>query len=221
MAFSTLDAIRTGGLNLELGLTADNDDTWGTTAQRNFYIQRAFARLWPEMGRARKFALTLVTNQSQYDLTTLNIAVREITGIVLFDSAGIEADAIRSWNLYVDEDDDTPAARLVLPAGLDSSYSCAIYGYTPYIVPASAGASCDLPPSLEYVVTAGARAEAYRAKLNAYANYPRLANENRANALSAGEIIELMRTAVAEFREARSANAKETAAPRRAMRATR
>ena len=36
MAFSTLDALRTGALNTELGLTDDDDARFGTTAQRNY-----------------------------------------------------------------------------------------------------------------------------------------------------------------------------------------
>ena len=221
MAFSTLDTIRTAGLNLELGLTSDADDTWGTTAQRLFYLQRAFAKLWPDMGRARRYALTIVEQQSQYDLTALAVPLREITAITLFDSTGIEVDKIPSWNLYYDEASATPTSRLVLPAGIDSSLSAYLYGYQPYIVPASGAATCDLPPELEYVVCAGARVEAYRAKLNQFANFSRLGNENRANSLSASEIVELMRSAAADFREARLSNAKEASQPRRAIRATR
>lgn len=221
MAFSTLTAIRTGGLNLELGLESDSDNTWGTTAQRTFFLQRAFAKLWPDMGRSRRYALTLVEDQSQYDLTTLTIPVREITQITLFDSSGVEVDRVPSWNLFWDEASATPTLRLILPSGIDSSLSAYIYGYAPYIVPATEGASCDLPPELEFVVCAGARVEAYRAKLNTYANFERLANENRSNSLSASEIVELMRSAVADFREAKNANAKEASAPRRAIRATR
>jgi hypothetical protein len=173
------------------------------------------------MARSRRFTLTVVEGQQEYNLTTLNIPLREVIAITVFDSAGTEVDAVRSWNLHLDEAAEPRTSRLIVPDGLSGQDSVYLYGYTPYIVPASAGSSCDLPPELEYVVCAGARVEAYRSKLNEYANFPRLANENRANGLSASEIIELMRSAVTDFREARAANAKEAAAPRRAMRTTR
>ena len=104
---------------------------------------------------------------------------------------------------------------------MDTANNVYLYGYAPYIVPANGAASCDLPPELEYIVCAGARVEAYRAKLNQYANFPRLANENRANAISAAEVIELMRTATTEFNAYKAANAKENAPTRRAIRTVR
>lgn len=221
MAYSTLDAIRTGGLNHELGLTSDSDNTWGDTTRRNFFIQRAFAKLWPEMARSRRYTLTVVEGQQEYNLTTLSIPLREIISITVFDSAGSEVDAVRSWNLYMDEAAEPRTSRLIVPDGLSGQDTVYLYGYQPYIVPSTGAASCDLPPELEYVVTAGARVEAYRSKLNEYANFPRLANENRSNALSAAEVLELMRSATSDFREARAANAKEAAAPKRAIRTTR
>lgn len=217
MAFSTLDAIRTGVLNDELGLTADNDDSWGTTAQRNNYLRRAFAKLWPIMGRARRHSLTLVNEQRSYDLTALAKELRIVSRVELLDSSGFLAGE-PPFEVFTDEAAEPATVRLEFAHPQDSSLTCYLYGYRPYVVPANGAASCDLPPELEYVVSAGARVEAYRAKLNQYANFPRLANENRANALSASEVLELMRTAVVDFREAREANRMELAAIRRAAR---
>jgi hypothetical protein len=218
---SLLDDIRVNGLNHELGLADDGDDTWGDTTRRNFFLQRAFGKLWPEMGRSRRFPLSIVAGQSVYDLTAEGITLREIVAITLFDSTGAEVDSLPSWNLYVNEDDVDPQVQLTISSNVAAGYSVYLYGYSPYIVPPTGASACDLPTSLEFVVCAGARVEAYRSKLNEYANFPRLSNENRANGLSAAEIIELMRSAVSDFREAKSANAKASAAPRRAMRSTR
>jgi len=76
VAFTSLDAIRTTGLNLELGLASDADDSFGTTDQRNFYLQRAFAKLWPEMARLRREDVSTVASQTDYTLTNVRDIVR-------------------------------------------------------------------------------------------------------------------------------------------------
>ena len=219
MAFSTLDAIRTGGLNNELGLESDSDDTWGTTAQRNFFLQRAFAKLWPMMAREIRASLTLDENASDFDITATGL--RDITSITLHDSTGVEVDSIKGWHLEADETTDPPTVRLTIPSGIDSSLTCYLHGYKPYAVPASGTATCDLPSALEYIVCAGARVEAYRAKFNLFVNFPRSLSENRANALSASELIELMRSATSDFREYRQANERAQVRVQRAIRTTR
>lgn len=214
MAFKTLDALRTGVLNDELGITNDADGTWGTTAQRNVWIQKAIAKLWPQMGRLTRETLTTVTNQMDYTLTTL----QDVERLEVIDpaSAGLIGDRIRSWQLYVDEAADPPTLRLLLPAGLSSGLTVRAIGYTPYIVPSAGGSSCDIPPRLEWIVGAGARVEAYRFKLGAFANFEKFQNENRQNSLTPADMVELLRQARADFDEGRSKNARNLTGAHRA-----
>lgn len=212
MAFSTLDAIRTGGLNIELGLTSDSDNSFGTTTQRNFYLQRAFAKLWPEMARLTRESVATVSNQTAYTLTS----IREIERIDVQNSTGNVQSRIRSWESWLDEAAEPPTIRLEIPK-MEAGLTLYVIGYKPYLVPAAGGSSCDLPPELEHVVCAGARVEAYRAKVNQFANFERFQNENRANALSPADILELLRQAQREYNEGRAKNARNLTAAKRAQ----
>lgn len=215
MAFKTLDSLRTGlpGLNSTLGLAADTDNSFGTTDQRNAYLQEAFRRLWPRMARLRRETVTTVTNQQDYTLTTLY----EIERIEILDknTPTLISDRVRSWQLFVEEAADPPTIRLLLP-NVEGGRTLRCIGYAPYIMPANGAATCDLPPMLEHVVLAGARAEAYRAKLNSFANFERHQNENRANALSVADFVELLARAEREFARLIVDNARNLSGAHRA-----
>jgi hypothetical protein len=215
VAFKTLDQLRTStpGLNDELGLTSDSDNSFGATGVRNGFLQRAFQQLWPDMARLTRESITTVANQQEYTLTTIVDAER----IDVMDSTGQVLDRIRSWQLFADEIADPPTMRLTIPRSMTAGLTLKVLGYVPYIVPASAGSSCDLPPNLEFVVTAGARMYAYRAKMNQFANFERHQNENRQNAITAAEVLELFRTSQREFAQAVKDNRRELTGAHRAM----
>ena len=217
MAFTSLDAIRTTGLNLELGLIADTDvESFGTTDQRNFYLQRAFAKLWPEMARLRREDVSTVASQTDYTLTN----VRDIVRIMVLDAAGLEQSNIKSWDLWEDEAADPVVRRLRLPL-MEGGLTLQVLGYAPYIVPATGATLCDLPPRLEYVVCAGARVEAYRAKTGPYANFKNFQSENRINTITAAEILDLLRSSEREFGQYRADNRRELTGTKRAIRTVR
>jgi hypothetical protein len=214
MAFKTLDTLRTAGLNLELGLASDADNTWGTTTQRNAFITNAIAKLWPTMARLTRETFTTVAYQNDYTLTSLvdveRLEVMDIT------NTGIVASRVRSWQMYSDEAADPPTLRLTIP-NVESGRTIRAIGYVPYLIPASGVSSCDIPPRLEWVVTAGARVEAYRWKLNQFANYDRFANENRANSLTPADVIELLRQAKSDFDKGMRDNARNLTGAKRAQ----
>lgn len=214
MAFKTLDQLRTAVLNDELGITTDGDSTWGTTAQRNVWIQKAIAKLWPTMGRLTRESVTTVTNQMDYTLTTIVDAER--LEVIDPASATIIGDRIRSWQLYADEAADPPTQRLLIPAGMSAGLTIRVIGYVPYLIPAAGGSSCDLPPRLEWIVGAGARVEAFRYKLGQFANFERFQNENRQNALTPADVVELLRQARADFDKGKDENARTMTGAKRA-----
>lgn len=216
MAFSTLDSLRTkaGGLNDGLGLLSDSDNTFGTTSQRNAYITKAIASLWPDMARLVRENITSVQDQVDYTLTTIHDPER----LVIIDPATgtLVSDRIKSWETMVDEAADPVVYRLRIPP-VTAGLTIRVIGYVPYLIPASGSATCDLPPRLEWVVTAGARYFAYQFKASAFANFERFQNENRQNAITAADLIELMKDAKREFDRGRAENARSLTAPKRAM----
>lgn len=214
MAYKTLAQLRTTGLNVELGLTSDADNVWGDTTARNFYIQRAIAKLWPQCARLTRETVTTVANQMDYTLTSL----RDVERVEIIDPAspGLIGDRLKSWQLYADETADPPTLRFLIPAGLTSGLTLRLIGYVPYAIPAADATVTDIPPILEHVVCAGARVEAYRAMANKYANFERFQNENRQNALSAADVLELLRQAGREWQQGLQDNARSLTAPHRA-----
>lgn len=216
MAFKTLDQLRssTGGLNDELGLSGDSDTTWGSTTLRNTYIQRAIAKLWPVMGRLTRESITTVASQMDYALTT----IRDIERIEVMDisDSDVVSSRVKSWQHVMDEVGDPPTNRLVIPT-MAAGYTLRVYGYVPYLIPASGASSCDIPPPLEHVVYSGARVEAYRRKLNEFANFERFQNENRQNSLTPADVIELLRQAKADFDMGRRENGRKFAGAHRAQ----
>jgi hypothetical protein len=214
MAYSTLDALRTGLLNVELGLPADTDNAFGTTTERNTYLRLAFMKLWPTMARFKRADVAVVEDANFYDLTS--VGLRDVERIQRLDASGYYVEDIRSWDVQTDETSDPVTMRLTVTSLSTVLPTLRIWGYARYKVPASGTDTCDLPPDLEYVVSAGARAEAYRARMNSYAAFERLRNENRANALSAAEIMELFRQAVRDFDQYRSDNRRAFTGAKRA-----
>lgn len=214
MAYKTLDALRTAGLNLELGLAADTDNVFGDTAARNFFIQRAIAKLWPTVARLTRETFLTTANTMDYTLTTL----RDVEVLEIVDPATtpLMGDRIKSWQLIVDEAADPPTLRLLIPATVAGLTIRAI-GYVPYAIPATGVTVSDIPPGLEWVVIAGARVEAYRAMVNKFAMFERFQNENRQNALTAADVLELLRQSIREFQQGLHDNARNLSGSKRAM----
>jgi len=171
--------------------------------------------MWPTMGRLTRESVTTLTTTMDYTLTSLQTIER----IEVIDPAtgSLVSDRVRSWQFYADEGTDPPTMRLLVPGGLSAGLTLRCIGYAPYVVPAGAGASCDIPLRLEWVVGAGARVEAFRFKVSQFANYERFQNENRQNALSPADIIELLRQARADFERGLDSNARTLTGARRAQ----
>lgn len=216
MAFTSLDNLRTvqPGLNSELGLTADTDNSFGDTNARNAFIQRAFTKLWPRMGRLTRENVATVANQVEYTLTTIVDVVR--IDVIDVATGTLISDRIRSWESYLDEAADPYTSRLIIPSGMKAGITFRVVGYVPYVTPANGAALCDLPKRLEHVVIAGARVECYRAKVNSFANFERFQNENRQNALSAADVIQLLQSAQREFDRGLAENARNLTGAHRA-----
>ena len=215
MAFHTLDELRTLGLNTELGLTADADATFGTTAQRNGFITRALAKLWPSMGRLRRENVTITLDVQDYTLTTVwdveRVEVMSLTTTTLVD------DKIRSWSAWLDEAAD-PAVCTIHVQRMQTARILRVTGYTPYKSEFASGSTAsDIPARLEHVVMSGARVEAFRWMMTRYANYEGFNNENRANSLSPADVIELLRQAKTEFDKGMKENARNLTGAHRAQ----
>ena len=206
---STLTVLRTSYLNVELGLDDDADNRFGTTAVRESALQNAFRRIWPRMARYGREAITLATDTFVYTLSEL----KEVLYLELLDSTGIPV--ARLDNFRVDTEDST--VRLLLPVAPNPELTCHAYGYAPYTVPASGGASSDLPADLEWIVVHGARAELYRRLLNTFAVYERHENENRRTSLTVDQMIGMAREAERMFQEGIALNRRKVAVARRAI----
>lgn len=222
MAFLSLDALRTDYLNHELGLASDADPAFGTEARRNFFLQNAIRKLWPDVARLTYENVVAATNDQTYTLT----AIEDVERIEVFDTASSEivSGTIRSWQVTREESADPPVLRLVVPP-VSTGYTMRVIGYAPYTVPASSppsgSGSVDFPSRMAHVVSAGGRVEAYRAKLNSFANYDQFANENRSNVLQPAELLELLRQAEREFERGRQSVHRDFSAPKRARTQTR
>lgn len=216
MAFNTLLGLR-NKLNDELGLLSDADNApFGTPAQRNAHLINAIARLWPSVARLTRESFTTTNLIADYTLTTLV----DVERIEIIDPAapGIPSGrGVRSWSLYEDESGDPPVKRLQIPGSFTSGLTLRAIGYVPYTLPAVDADPINVPPRLEWLVIAGARAEALRRTLARFANYERFQNENRSNALTPADVIELLRDARADWNRGLTENARNLAAPHRAM----
>lgn len=217
MAFSTLDAIRTGALNTELGLSGDSDNRFGTDDERNFALQDAIRQLWPRMARLTRETVTVTADTLEYTLTT----VRDVVRIEQYDVDGVfRSDLGSNFRSWWDEEDSTPVIRLSLVAALDPTTTLKVLGYAPYTVPTSnppsSSGSVDLQPEDEWIIVTGARALLYRRLLNQFAVFDRHANENRQTALSADQMIALAEQAERRFQQALSLRPRRIAKAKRA-----
>jgi len=214
MAFLTLDQLRTTGLNDELGLDVDGDNTWGTTTQRNTFIQRAIARLWPRMARLTRETVLTVLDTQDYTLTGLQDVERiEIMSIA---APTVIAGHIKTFQMYVDEAASPVTLRLTIP-NPQAGQTLRVIGYKPYIIPAAGGSSCDIPNGLEWIVYAGARVEAYRRMISKMANFERFQNENRQNSLTPADLVELLRQARTDFESGVRDNSRNLTGAKRAI----
>lgn len=222
MAFSTLDAVRIGALNTELGLTGDSDDRFGTTAQRNYALQEAIRRLWPEMARLTRETLTVVADQYDYTLTTL----RDVAFLEQLDATESDPDnsflrRLDNFRVWYDEEDATPVVRFSLPSPLDPTvYGLRAVGYAPYTTPTSSPPSSsgtlDLQPEDEWIIVQGARAMLYRGMANSFMVYERHENENRKTFLTVEQILALAREAEGMFLAAKASRRRRVVTGKRA-----
>ncbi len=213
MAYLTLDQLRTDYLNIELGLSSDGDNSFGATTARNYFIQNAIRKLWPDVAKLTSESFTTGSDDQTYALTTVEdverLEVLDLTNDQLVRST------IRSFQVVRDESTDPPVNRLLIPS-MASGYSVRVIGYAPYAVPTSGAGTVDFPTRMAHVVVAGARVEAYRAKLNAFVNFEQFANENRANVVTPPELLELLRQAEREWERGKRTVARGFSAPKRA-----
>lgn len=212
MAFLTLTVLRTDYLNLELGLASDADNSFGTTAARDFYLQNAIRKLWPDVAKLTSETVNPNDDDQTYVLTTVEDPER--LEVLESGNSQVLSSSVRSWQMIRDESTDPPTLRLLIPQ-VTSGFPIRVIGYAPYVAPASGG-SVDFPTRMAHIVSCGARVEAYRAKLNQFANYEQFANENRANVLTPPELLELLRQAEREFERGKKTVARDFSAPKRA-----
>lgn len=210
MAFSTLNALR-ALLNTELGRTDGTTTPWGSDTDANTFIQMAFRRLWPRMARLEKEAITPVVGQTDYTLTMLY----DVVAVEERDADGFFLRRYPSWNLYVDETADPVVRRLTLPA-LDTAASYVAIGYAPYAVPASGASECDLPTRLEHVVLTGAKAEAYRRRMNEFVDFGQRQMANPVTTVQQNEIERIYLATKAEFDQLIRENGRNLVLPKRA-----
>lgn len=219
---NTLAAIRQNWLNDELGVVDDNDLSYGSTTIRNNFLRRAFGKLWPQMARLVRLNVTVQTAVTDYSLGTVTTAgvIRDIVRIEVLGTDGVVRNKLKSWAVSTDETTEPATSRMRLEAALLPSVAptLRVVGYARYKIPTDGTDTCDLPLDLEYVVSAGARVEAYRWKLGAFVNYEGLANSNRANAMTSAEISALLNQATAEFERYKRDNQRDVSAGRRTLR---
>lgn len=215
MAFSTLNSLR-AQLNTELARTDASTTPWGSDTDCNTFLQWAFKRLWPRMGRLVRETFTPTDTTAQYTLTS----VEDVSYLDVLDANSLPADRIVSWDLIVDESADPVVRRLVVPL-LDTSTTVRITGYARYKVPASGADTCDLPTNLEHVVIAGGRAYAYKRRLNEYVDFKNRQGANPVTAVDEERIQRMFLSAEAEFEQLMKENQRNLVTPKRAIRTIR
>ncbi len=203
MAFSSLDLVRTAKLNVELGLTSDADDRFGTDDVRNYALQDAIRRLWPRMARLTRETVTPLALTFDYTLST----VRDVAKIEQLDSENIPiSDLAGNWRVWYDEEDATPVVRLLLAHELSTETTLRVIGYAPYTVPTSSppssSGSINIQPEDEWVIVAGARAFLYGMMLNTFMVYERHENENRKTFLTPEQLLGMQADAERKFQTA-------------------
>lgn len=215
---TTQATLRTGQLNVDLGLDSDSDDRFGTTATRNLAIQDAIRRMWPRMGRAETETVTPVTDRYYYALSN----VWDVTKIAQLDADDAFIRNVPDWSL--DREDTAvsrPGLTLVFPYPPDTTTTLEVWGYVPYTVPSADSDTLDLPTMAEWVAVAGARSFLYRRQLNQFATFERRRNENQRTTLSPEQLLTMQRDAESLYREGIVAYSRQAQAPRRAIRVRR
>jgi hypothetical protein len=206
---STLDTIRTGALNIELGLDDDSDNRFGTTVHRNHALTEAFRRLWPRMARLTDETLTIVDDQTEYTLSSL----RQVEYLELRDSEDRFVTRLTNWRTWTED----TTTRLLLPQAIDSSLSVIVVGWAQYTIPSSGSGTSTMPADLEWIVVQGGRALLYRRLLNQFAVFERHENENRKTFLTVEQVITMEREAEGMFQAAINDNRRSIATPRKAI----
>lgn len=211
---TTLTELRTDFLNVTLGLDSDSDNRFGTTAIRNLALQDGARRLWPEMAFLDTEAVTIVTDQIDYTLTSL----REVISLELTSSTATRwfSDAGKDFTAWYDE--DSGHVRLRLPQAFDPTLSLTARGYSPYSVPAAGGDSFDVPSDQQWIIVEGAVAFLYRRMMNSFMTYERHENENRKTSLSPEQVLTMYRDAEARYQSAKATHRRRLVVPRRAIR---
>lgn len=210
---STLATLRTTKLNVDLGLADDDDDRFGTDEERNRFLISAYERLWPVMGRLITEEVEIEAGVREYELE----AIEDINIIELLNpDAGLNyAGRISAWRLIPDETSDPPLLRLSVPSGLRTGWTMRITGYAPFSIPSTGTTTSELAARLEFIVVTGARAEAYRWRLNRFVDYDQQAVASPVTAISAGELRDLYLAAKSEFEQLVYAHRRSMASPRR------
>lgn len=214
MAFSTLDDLR-ADLNADLGL---GDDTatapWGSQTVRNTALQDALRRMWPRMARLIREDVTIVAEATEYDLTD----IRDLETIEVYNSDGRVYKEIRNFRAWDDHEADPVVTHFLLTTYWQAGTTDTIkaVGYAPYTVPATGGASLDLPPELEYIAIHGARAYLYRRRFNQWVDFEQQQVQNRDNASSPSELFAMYQDAERLFNDAVEQNGRRMALPKTA-----
>lgn len=204
MAFNTLGGLRQNRLNVELGLSTDvdtgNDSRFGTRAERNLAIADAIRNLWPMCARMTRETVPIVEGQVDYTLATVWDVMAIETTDSLQDVAGATG-VIAKYRSWRDETADPPVVRLMLLAPLRDTLSMRVIGYAPYTVPSVDGDTLDIPPLMEPVITAGARAILYLRRINQFVDFERFQNTDRATMLSPEQMLTMWQAAQRQYDE--------------------
>lgn len=206
---NTLDTIRTGALNVELGLDSDADDRFGTTAQRNYAITEAFRRIWPRMARLTDETITVVLDETEYTLSTL----RQVEYLELRNEDDAFVTRLNDWRVWTED----TTTQLLLPFAVDTRLSLVAVGWAQYTIPSSGSSTSTLPADLEWIIVQGARALLFRRLLNRFVTYERHENENRKTFLTVEQIIAMEREAEGMFQAAINDHRRSIAVPRKAI----
>lgn len=215
---TTQATMRTGQLNVDLGLDSDSDDRFGTTAVRNLAIQDAIRRMWPRMGMADSETVTPLEDTYVYEIQTL----WDVVKVVQVDADGAFIRTVSDWSLDRDDSSNTlPGHSIAFPYPPSTDTTMTVWGYVPYTVPSADGDTLDVPTAAEWVVVAGARSFLYRRQLNQFATFERRRNENQRTTLSPEQLLTMQRDAEALYREGIAAFSRVAQTPRRAIRVRR
>lgn len=197
MAYTTLGNLR-AALNTELGRTDGTTAPWGTDANCNQMIADAIKRLWPRMGRLVYQDITPVALQEEYTIT----AMRDIVRIEVIGTSSNLLFRLKNWTSWVDETSSTLARKIKIPAiAVDTTTTLHVVGYQPYaeINTASDANTSDFQSELDHIVVTGARANAYKRRLNVFMDFEQHALENPSTRTGLQEFQTAYLAAKAEF----------------------